>query len=63
MTAMTALKQIAAEPAPAEAAGGPELDWLLAALQTNRFMPHPPPDSIFGIVQPGRSAEPSLPAR
>jgi SAM-dependent methyltransferase len=47
MTAMTALREIVPEPAPAEASAGPELDWLLASLQTNRFMPHPPPDSIF----------------
>ena len=47
MTAMTALREIVPEPVPAEASAGPELDWLLASLQTNRFMPHPPPDSIF----------------
>lgn len=44
---MTALRQIAPEPIPAEVSAGPELDWLMASLQSNRFMPHPPPDSIF----------------
>ncbi|OJV05278.1 MAG: methyltransferase [Bosea sp. 67-29] len=44
---MTALRDIAAEPVPAQNSARPELDWLMTSLQTNRFMPHPPPDSIF----------------
>lgn len=47
MTAMMALRQIAPGQELPSGPTGPELDWLLAAVQTNRFLPHPPPDSIF----------------
>lgn len=46
MTATLALRQIT-EPAPATLPATPELAWLMAHIQTNRFLPHPPPDSIF----------------
>lgn len=47
---MTVLREMVPAPAPVPAippGPGPEFDWMLAAVQTNRFMPHPPPDSIF----------------
>ncbi|PZU94770.1 MAG: class I SAM-dependent methyltransferase [Chelatococcus sp.] len=47
MTAMMALREIAPGQALPAGPTGPELDWLMAAVQTNRFLPHPPPDSIF----------------
>jgi SAM-dependent methyltransferase len=47
MTATLALRPIAPEPALPSCPVGPEFDWLLASVQTNRFLPHPPPDSIF----------------
>lgn len=46
MTATLALRQTT-EPAPATLPATPELAWLMAHIQTNRFLPHPPPDSIF----------------
>lgn len=46
MTATLALRQTT-EPAPATLPATPELAWLMAHVQTNRFLPHPPPDSIF----------------
>ncbi|HEV7327683.1 MAG TPA: class I SAM-dependent methyltransferase [Bosea sp. (in: a-proteobacteria)] len=46
MTATLALRQTT-EAAPAIAPATPELAWLMAHVQTNRFLPHPPPDSIF----------------
>ena len=46
MTATLALRQTM-EPAPATLPATPELAWLMAHVQTNRFLPHPPPDSIF----------------
>jgi SAM-dependent methyltransferase len=46
MTATLALRQTT-ELAPAIAPATPELAWLMAHVQTNRFLPHPPPDSIF----------------
>ncbi|RXT53772.1 SAM-dependent methyltransferase [Bosea sp. Tri-44] len=46
MTANLAL-QTSPEPAPAIEPATPELAWLMAHVQTNRFLPHPPPDSIF----------------
>lgn len=46
MTATLALRQTT-EPAPAIVPATPELAWLMAHVQTNRFLPHPPPDSIF----------------
>lgn len=47
MTATLALRQNTPEPAPAIEPASPELAWLMAHVQTNRFLPHPPPDSIF----------------
>ncbi|CAD5287532.1 conserved hypothetical protein [Bosea sp. 62] len=47
MTATLALRQTTSEAAPAILPATPELAWLLAHVQTNRFLPHPPPDSIF----------------
>lgn len=47
MTATLALRPTAPEPAPASDPAGPELDWLMGQVQTNRFLPHPPADSIF----------------
>lgn len=47
MTATLALRQTTPEPAPAIEPATPELAWLMAHVQTNRFLPHPPPDSIF----------------
>lgn len=46
MTATLALRQTT-EAAPAIAPATPELAWLMAHVQTNRFLPYPPPDSIF----------------
>jgi len=47
MTATLALRQDAQEQARTYEPAGPELDWLLRHIQSNRFLPHPPPDSIF----------------
>ncbi len=47
MTATLALRQTTSEAAPAIGPMTPELAWLMAHVQTNRFLPHPPPDSIF----------------
>lgn len=47
MTATLALRPIETTPATAVPGPGKEFDWLLAHLQTNRFLPHPPPESIF----------------
>ncbi|SEL52538.1 Methyltransferase domain-containing protein [Bosea lupini] len=47
MTATLALRQTTSEAAPAIGSMTPELAWLMAHVQTNRFLPHPPPDSIF----------------
>lgn len=47
MTATLALRQTTSEAAPAILPATPELAWLMAHVQTNRFLPHPPPDSIF----------------
>jgi SAM-dependent methyltransferase len=47
MTAITALRQIAPEQGAPEGISGAELDYLMASVQTNRFLPHPPPGSIF----------------
>jgi SAM-dependent methyltransferase len=47
MTATLALRQTVSAPAPAPDISGPELDWLMAAVQRNRFLPHPPADGIF----------------
>jgi SAM-dependent methyltransferase len=46
MTATLALKPVASvEDVPALA--GPDFDWLLSHVQSNRFLPHPPPESIY----------------
>lgn len=47
MTATLALRPIETTPATAAPSPGKEFDWLLAHIQTNRFLPHPPPESIF----------------
>lgn len=47
MTATLALRPTMPEPAATVAPATPELAWLMAHVQTNRFLPHPPPDSIF----------------
>ena len=47
MTATLALRQNAPEPAPVSELAQRELDFLMRQIQSNRFLPHPPPDSIF----------------
>ncbi|MDU0338261.1 class I SAM-dependent methyltransferase [Bosea rubneri] len=47
MTATLALRQNAPEPAPVSERAQRELDFLMRQIQSNRFLPHPPPDSIF----------------
>lgn len=47
MTAITALRQIAPEQAAPAGIGAVELDYLMASVQTNRFLPHPPLGSIY----------------
>jgi SAM-dependent methyltransferase len=47
MTATLALRQTAPVPALASAPVGPDFDWLLAHVRSNRFLPEPPADSIF----------------
>ncbi|HEV7256946.1 MAG TPA: class I SAM-dependent methyltransferase [Bosea sp. (in: a-proteobacteria)] len=47
MTAITALRQIAPEQSSPAGISAAELDYLMASVQTNRFLPHPPAGSIF----------------
>lgn len=47
MTVTLALRQTAPVPAPAIDPAGPDFDWLLAHVRSNRFLPEPPADSIF----------------
>jgi SAM-dependent methyltransferase len=47
MTATLALRPSAPVPATIPQQPGPELDWLMEQVRTNRFLPHPPSDSIF----------------
>lgn len=47
MTATLALRPIETAPAIIHPAPGKEFDWLLAHIQSNLFLPHPPPESIF----------------
>lgn len=47
MTATLALRQTAPVPALTIDPAGPDFDWLLGHVRSNRFLPEPPADSIF----------------